>query len=62
MLSGEECIKKHDINTFMHVESHNRSAYNQENDFCLTAGSDLILKPLTANLCLQPFSHLWGSF
>lgn len=29
------------------------SAYNQENDFCLTTRSDLILKPLTTNPCFS---------
>lgn len=42
-------MEKHDINEVMH-EKPQPSAYNQENDFCLTTRSDLILKPLTTNL------------
>lgn len=38
----------------MHAkEKPQPSAHNQENDFCLTTRSDLILKPLTTNLCLS---------
>lgn len=46
----EGTYKQH---TFMHGAKPQPSAYNQENDFCLTTRSDLIWKPLETNLCLD---------